>query len=331
MRPLFLMCLLSLPAWAYSIGTAFSEPCHEKLTSRAFEVVRSELQLTVLPTGKGPRLEETFFATPQTEAERFALMSLLVGVHAPDTEGHSLLEVENTRLIHVPPLDQYGHALRNADDDGAEGELHALDGIEARLTELLGDVREELARPPEQQREYVDYYFDGYGLQRIEVWSPAYRLGRAIHLVQDSFSHALRSEDFHRIRHLLNYADAITPHYEEERDGLRHAGSLDACGSETEPLTSAAVEASAELLRVMLIERASSEPFLARWLGHEDGCAFNNSYCDSPWVEVAREDPTRPLLGCSSANALPLLWLALWFSLPRRRYRLMENVRLGGS
>lgn len=319
MRRLFLLGLLALRAWGYSIGTAFSEPCHERLTAEAFDAVRSQLEFTEGATLRQPALEQTYGVTPGSEPERFALMSLLIGVHAPDTEGRSLLELENTRLIHVAPFDQYGHALRNADDDGVDGELRALDGIRARLRALLAEVRVELARQPAEQRRRVPYYFDGYGLLEIEVWSPAYVLGRAVHLMQDAFSHALRSDDLHRIRHLLNYADAITPRYDERRDGLRHASSLDACGEETAPLTMAARTASAELIIDVLGAQGDGDAEIARWLEQETGCDFDDAYCDSPWAIVARRDPTVPLLGCSTSGDGVNLLIAAWLAL--RSYR----------
>ena len=35
-------------------------------------------------------------------------------------------------------------------------------------------------------------------------------------------------------------------------------------------------------------------------MSHEPGCGYAAGYCDSPWLELAQEEPTQPLLaGCT--------------------------------
>jgi hypothetical protein len=64
---------------------------------------------------------------------------------------------------------------------------------------------------------------DFYNRFQGDVWEPAFRLAEAMHTVQDSFAHTIRSEadDLKKIATVLNYVDAISTDFNAERDGLR--------------------------------------------------------------------------------------------------------------
>lgn len=318
-----LVLLAALPSHAFSIATAFSSPCHEPLTAAAFARARPTFPLDMIPPAPS-ELErrvsadfaKNFGAADVPEEYRYAQMSLIMGVRAPDTGGHSLLDLDNTRILHTVPTDQYSHALRGGDDDGEAGNEIVADGVRVTINALMAQARDELAKPVDQQYIGVTYDLDGYGLVELQVWAPAYFAGRAAHALQDSFSHSLRTDGFHRVTHFFNYADAITPRYDETRDGFRHSGSMDKCGHETEPVTNAATDATASLLNA-INSQAALDTVLADWVVIQPGCNVENSYCDSPWLELAGEDVTEPYLGCSSAQGL--LFAGVLVSLLRRR------------
>ncbi len=319
MRPALLLVLLAgAPATAFTIGTAFTEPCHERLTTRAFLETLNTWPVEALPaptTSLAARLSDEYAATFAPELDgtyRFALMSLLVGVRAPDCNGHSLFDLSNLRVVHDTPDDQYAHALRAVADDGPEGEALVMAGVHAVLYSLAAQAR--------SSRELitVQYEVDGRGLMELEVWAPAYFLGRATHAIQDSFSHTLRDDGLRTVRHVMNYTDALTTTHDEARDGLRHSGTMDRCGDENEVIVAAAVQASADFFgaRSSDVQLAA---FLAHWMTSAPGCTLENRYCDSPWLDYAREDQTKPYLGCSAVPGWLPAGLLLWLARRQRR------------
>ncbi len=93
---LLLGCLFTQRATGYSIGTAFSAPCHERVTAAAFAQTpwlwASAIEpRRALDAAVGAALLAQVGVAVEGDARTFALMSLIVGVRAPDTEGRSLL------------------------------------------------------------------------------------------------------------------------------------------------------------------------------------------------------------------------------------------------
>lgn len=335
MKPLMTLALLASllvagPAAAYTVATGFSDACHEHITLTAWSRVLAERPSSFIPRprGKAAELLSAYFlrehaVSAYDERQRNLVMNLVLGVQAPDTRGHSMLELENTRDIHADPGDQYAHALRAPGDDGPEGDRTAIAGTRAHIQGLLEQFRAELEKPQEQQFVSTRYYLDYYGLIELEAWSPAFYLGGALHALQDSFSHAIRSDDFRRIRHVLNYGDAISSQFDEPRDGLRHSSSLDTCTTDTTPVVDAATQASAELLLAALAGPGEVDAMLDRWVAHEEGCTLENAYCQSAWVTLARKEPTKPYLGCGAApgavpGSVPWVLALLWLGWRRR-------------
>ncbi|AKU95386.1 hypothetical protein AKJ09_02050 [Labilithrix luteola] len=338
MKPLCWVAVLSAvlvarPSAAYTVGTGFSDACHEKIAISSYPQYLAALPIESIPPLRGEAADKLsayfqrlFGVSADDRRHRNLLMSLVIGVQAPDTHGHSLLELENTRNIHAAPDDQYSHALRKPNDDGPEGDLAAISGTRVHIKDLVEKFRIEMQKPREQQFLSYDYYLDYYGMVTVDVWSPAFYLGEALHALQDSFSHSIRSDDFRRIRHVLNYVDGISHDHDESRDGLRHSASMDLCAGDTLPLVNAAREASIDFLLTMTAAPGEVDAVLDRWLTHESGCTFDNGYCGSPWVAVARREPTEPYLGCEQASggapAPEVLAVVVLLVLRRRRRNL---------
>jgi len=322
---LLLACLFTQRATAYSIGTAFSEPCHERITAAAFEQTPWLWAGAIEPrraidAAVGAALLMQVGVTAKDDARTFALMSLLVGVRAPDTEGRSLLELEQTRLVHAAPADQYGHALRAAADDGQPGDERALQGAREQLTALVAAAQVALAAPREEQFHRTTYTLDYYGPVALEVWRPAYLLGRALHLMQDSFAHTLRTDDPRWVAQVLTYVDALSPAHDDARDGLRHSGRLDSCTAQTAALVAAATAASVEVLEVGRLDAPAARLPGEHWLRLEPSCSQSREGCHSPWLQLAGEEVTRPFLGCSSVPTLLPVWaVGLWWLRRGRR------------
>jgi hypothetical protein len=308
-------------AYAYTVQTGFSDACHEQITLEAYSTFLVDLPASVIPEPPGDigaqlaqSIRRQFNLTTLDDRQQALFLNLVIGVRAPDTEGHSLLELDNTRLIHVSRDNQYPHALRGPGDDGPEGDRAAVAATRQEIVKQVQLAIAALSKPSAEQFLEAKIYVEFYGFVTVKAWAPAFYIGRALHALQDSFSHTLRSPDFRRIRHVLNYADALGGGFDEARDGLRHSGAMDECGRSTSPIVRAAVEATVDVLLGAVTSEVRLNESLDRWLSYEAGCSVENDYCNSDWLFVARRSPTRPALGCTSTDGSPLiLCLAILF------------------
>ena len=207
---LALLCACPSPANAYSIRSGLTEGCHERITREAFLVavpIFGDLKQLPFPSNElwrdltvnllnTEKFQEEY-PTLSEDAIRFVLASLIVGVRSPDTEGHAVTDLNSLRQIHADPAatGQYAHALRGPADDGVEGERRAVQGTRVAIFELIQEVNLGLAKPPPRQLVKAQLYLDFYAKVELEVWEPAYLLGRALHALQDSFAHTIRTTE----------------------------------------------------------------------------------------------------------------------------------------
>ena len=321
---LFLSLLLSTQgALGYSIHSGLTDGCHERITREAFKLALPNLnpgdQIPVPKSEAWRKIADRLLVQSQlslgspqrsfdSDAEdraKLSLVSLLIGVRSPDTEGHAVTNFSSLRQIHADPSaeGQYAHALRGPNDDGQMGDELAVLGLRNEIRQLLGLAFESIRdKSPEEQVITVQLYFDFYGLVDIEVWEPAYLIGRMLHAIQDSFAHTVRSDDLKRILHVLNYVDAISGDLKESVDGLPHSEFMDSCDGDTELISDTATLVSAQLiesinLALMMRDVSLIEDTLDEWVTYEPGCTISNDYCNSIWVELARKEPTGPYLG----------------------------------
>ena len=346
-------------AWAYSIHSGLTDGCHERISRSALQQALPSFApggLVALPTSRAwTRLADgiqrdtarddthAVFSKFSEDSFRLLFVSLVIGVRSPDTEGHAVTNLTRLREIHADPSPegQYAHALRGPKDDGALGDEIAVQGTREAILNLIEALGESLdQKTPEEQFIKVQLYFDFYGLVDIEVWEPAYLLGRALHALQDSFAHTVRSDDLKRIRHVFNFVDAIAGDLAESVDGLAHSAMMDRCDGATAAIAEAATLASTHLIEAVNQTRkfgniGALQAFLDEWLTYEPGCTVENEYCDSIWIEVARQEPTGPYLesltGCATSTdqAPPtlvlILFLLCWIN-HRRRHQLPMAV-----
>lgn len=319
-------------ARAYSVGTGFSEACHERITGRSLvalmEVLReNEIQEGGLEIPDNRILRALMQEIPHvlveadeelTDLQRFLMVSALIGVRAPDTEGHSVTNLHHLRKLHGNPDARalYAHCTRGPDDDWAEGD-------EAALAGTIQEIRDQVAAaaalntPGGDHIVHADVYLNFYGPQQVPVYGTSYHLGRALHAVQDSFSHTIRSDadDLKKIVTLMNYIDAIAGTLKEKRDGLAHSDSMDRClREEAADLTAAAQAASEDFVLAVLAQLKGNEDaldgFFVEWMTLKPGCTMDDDYCgNTRWVKLARRDQTEPYLeeafGCTAGPQGP--------------------------
>ena len=311
--------------WAYSIHSGFSEGCHESITRESLRLVLPNLMpneaITIPDSKTWKQIADNLLGGKEWDRDRpqltedrlkLVLVSLLIGVRSPDTEGHAVTNFSSLREIHADPNaeGQYAHALRGPNDDGSQGDENAVLGTREAIIQLIETMIDRYRnQSPQEQIVTVQLYFDFYGLVDVEVWEPAYLIGRSLHALQDSFAHTIRSDDLKRIRHVLNYVDAIGGDLNESVDGLPHSGFMDRCDGDTKIIADAATLASADLINAinrsnMLNDATPINDVMEEWLGYEPGCTLANDYCASVWLNFVRQEPTGPyleeILGCQT-------------------------------
>jgi hypothetical protein len=318
------------PAKAYTVRSGFTGGCHEDVTLRLSRFLLDDPMVdeVVIPGGDTWRkLAEPLRELSNrdlSEQQLFVLFSLIVGVRAPDTGGHSVSDLSSARQIAADPSPevQYLHALRGREDDEPDGSQSAIAGTRESIRRSLNAASTALTRPIERQNYSAPYTLDFYNLFYVPVWEPAYLVGEAAHTLQDSFSHSIRSgdADLKKIAHVLNYIDAISTHFVESRDGLAHSRYLDGCvEDDVKPLFVAVDQATAELfdafVRTQEGDEAAINQLFDRWLVPEEGCTVENDFCGNPkGVALARRDPTSTYLPgwmlCSARTGIPrTTWL----------------------
>jgi hypothetical protein len=308
----------AVPANAYNVQTGLTEGCHERITAKAFLAFLDSPAWAevVVPEGETWRdlarplnrwlLDAGLIQEDLSEPQLFVLFSLIVGVRAPDTNGHSTSDLATQRSIHANPRAeaQYLHALRAPQDDEPDGSRRAVMGTRASIRRSFSDAAAAWREPSEVQISTAPVTLDFYDLFPVEIWLPGFLLGEAVHSLQDSFAHTVRSDalDFTKIAYVLNYVDAIYKSFEESRDGIAHSGHLDRCDSDDLGALREAGDLATEELLGALIETqvgdaSAVDDFLDRWVTLQEGCTFENDFCGNPsGLAAARMDPSGPIL-----------------------------------
>jgi|GEM_PF-855710 len=328
----------ALPARAYTVQTGLTEGCHERITAEAFIAFLDDPAWAevVVPDDDRWRklakpldqwlLDEALIQEELPDAPLFVLFSVIVGVRDPDTHGRSASDLAMQRSIHADPRPeaQYVHALRAPQDDEPEGSQAAVRGTRASIRRSFFDSVAAWREASEAQISTAPVTLDFYDLFQVNVWQPGFLLGRTAHTLQDSFSHAIRSDafDLREIVHVLNYVDAIYKTFDESRDGIAHSHHLDDCdASDVGALREAARSATEELLGAFLQtgagDPAAIDDLLQQWVTLQEGCTFENDFCENASaVLTARKDPSDPVLpkwmSCSAGvEAGPSTWVSV--------------------
>jgi MYXO-CTERM domain-containing protein len=258
------------------------------------------------------------FDASRYDANIYAL-SLVIGVRNADTHGGADFSFGNNANAANAADDQRAHCLRTASQDGPAGDAAAVADCRAWIESLYwqalatldvdGNVSPEVRADATVATEFqgsVSYPLSGL----------YYYAGRAIHAVQDSFTHSFRSPDGHRIRHVFNWSDQVSCTLDEAQDGHGHETVLDNCedGDPTEAARfELATHASTDLLTALTEPGSHAEraeriaAFLESWMSYEPDCTLENAYCDNPvydWLkhsDRSDKDICEGPLSCASA------------------------------
>jgi MYXO-CTERM domain-containing protein len=287
-----LTTLRAVPAGAWQIEDVIHQPCHERISQAALDRVGYAQEPPTLEADDARLRDNVDFKATRYDANLYAL-SLVIGVRNADTHGGASFSFGNNATAANAADDQSAHCLRTASQDGPQGDAQAIADcrawIESLYWQALASLDENGDVAPDQ-RTYATVATEFQGSVSYRLSGLYYHGGRAIHAVQDSFTHSFRSPDWHRIRHVFNWSDQVSCTLDEARDGHGHETVLDDCkdGDPTEAERfEVATQASADLLSALTrpgphAERAQRiADFLENWMAYEPDCTLDNAYCDN--------------------------------------------------
>lgn len=315
------------PAHAFQIESPVTSGCHEAITLTAARAAGfPDPSQAPTPTEDQRRaMDDLTFTLRDRDAWTLAL---LTGVRANDVHANEPIDLAELVHIHNDPEDQPAHCMRKPEHDFAAGDAAALGTCrtfilgELEAAGLLADALDLSAV------EQVPLYLAFRG--RVDLGLPrfAYHLGRAVHALEDSYTHAFRDPATDEVIHVANWVDSVdASDYIVARDGYHHIGALDDCAREDARERDRVARATAAVTRVIAAiadptpgRRARVEAALDRALVLRPGCEHANDYCDA---QELREETSN---GCAAGTggATGLVGLALLAGLvgrPRRRAR----------
>lgn len=280
-------------ARAYNFGSPLSAACHEEISLDGFAEVGWPVEARVVPLSAAltPIARDLPFDVPGATDDAWTL-ALVLGARYNDLHGFSPTEAVELAEVHGDDALQREHCLRARGDDGEAGDRAAIASCRAFMLEQI----EEALGPGEAidsgATVVVPVSLAYSGRRDLVLPAFPFALGRALHALQDSFTHAFRTSDRMRIQHVLNFVDG--PHtrgYDEMRDGHVHMSVLDDCSRGTDAARSrrrVATDATRELLaalhdndrgRAGRMERVHA--VLDTYLAIEPGCSAANAWCDA--------------------------------------------------
>jgi hypothetical protein len=309
------------PALAFEIETAYTSGCHERVTADAVAIAG-------WPDGGDPPaagetdvriMDDVPFSLPSRDPWSLAL---LIGVRDNDIGGADPFDLPALSQIHDDPARQSDHCLRRRQDDGEAGDASAL---EACRSFILAELELALGGGDEidmSATTAVEVHLTFRGRTELDLAAYPFHLGRALHALEDSYTHTFRNPDSEAVRSVLNWIEGNLEGGNEARDGHPHVADLDGCGDadriRVEPATAAATELIAAVSdptggRAGRLERAVE--VLERHTEIEPGCTVDNDWCGAPEASL-------PTSSCSVAGAAgPGLFAGLLLLLPLLRRR----------
>lgn len=318
------MSLLAAPAAAeaFEIETSTTSGCHERVTGDAIAAAG-------WPDGAEPPapgetdqriMDDVPFSLPARDPWTLAL---LVGVRHNDIGGNNPFDLPALAQIHDDPDRQVDHCLRRRQDDGEPGDGSALAACRAFILAELeaalgaGDIVDLAATEP------VEVYLTFRGRIELDLAAYPFRLGRALHALEDSYTHSFRNPDSGEVRTVLNWIEGNLEGGDEARDGHPHVAALDRCGGEDRVRVEAATAAASELAAALADPAggragrlARAAEVLERRTAQEPGCNPGNGWCDAPEASLSTSSCA---VGGGAPSAAALALIAALVALHRRR------------
>ncbi|MBI4209695.1 MAG: hypothetical protein HY538_08340 [Deltaproteobacteria bacterium] len=298
--------LISTPvpfANAFYIQTVLSSNCHEKMTASALGST-GFLQTPPSPT----HYDEVLFDNLQFDAGPFSkdifTISLVIGARWNDLHGNSSIDIDELQQVHNTESHQREHCLRQRDQDGEQGNVEAIEDCKDFIREMFENILTTATATgslgPTIRGDFPEYILYR-GTMDVSLSVLYFNAGRAIHAIQDSFSHVYRTfttdsaTNLKVIETVLNWPDYVRGEVDESRDGPEHSFTLDDCECDrtsSDVTVDTAIEASTEFLALLSdadpsnpdsldARRARLETFLTDWFTVQPGCNADNNFCSN--------------------------------------------------
>ncbi|HKY37745.1 MAG TPA: hypothetical protein VJN18_17505 [Polyangiaceae bacterium] len=241
-------------------------------------------------------------------------VTLLLGVRDNDLKDGGPNDLDELTPTASDPKLQDEHCLRSAGQDEPNGSAQAVEAcrnfIRGKLISALSGL-DSSGRPDPNRRTKLTVSLSIR--HRIDVEVPLFFLqaGRALHTIQDSFTHTFRNPDQPgKIRVVLNFVEQTQDTLDEAVDGPPHASELDDCEAGDEQRAekrALATEASSVALLALLdpalsvaAKERAIDQMLDDYLAFDESadCSLENDWCDAPEREYGS-----PPLGCHAAGA----------------------------
>jgi hypothetical protein len=336
-------------AQAYTVQSEATKGCHERVTREAWQATQSALPETTgaLPSSgdDAALIADLNFDVPKSQRS-IGVVTLLLGVRDNDVKQHGPNDLESLSPIASDPKLQAEHCLRAPDQDEPNGSRDAVAACREYIrNQLLAalDGLDEAGRPDARNREKLSVALAIRGTIDVSVPKFFLHAGRALHALEDSFTHTFRDpKDPRKIRVVVNFVEYSEGKLDESRDGPAHASELDQCDDADELRTERhqlAVAAGAQALSALLdpkLDRAAKERAIDQTLDDyvsydtQARCNADNHWCDAPELVYGS-----PALGCSAmpgsvGRSVPwlcaLVLAAVW--LQRRRWRGFQRLAI---
>jgi len=316
-------------ASAYTIQSAATEGCHERVSADAWRSVRASLPAGFAQLSSRGDDEALIADVPfdvPASLHDIGAVTLLLGVRDNDLKQHGPNSLNQLSVTASDPKHQADHCLRAPDEDEPNGSRQAVADcqqfIRAALVGALDGLDDE-GRPDGARRDNLRVSLAIRDEIDVSVPSFFLRAGRGIHALQDSFTHTFRNpENPTKITVVLNFVEYTQDTLEEPVDGPPHASELDQCDDADALRTERrllATEASSVALLALLdpsLARPAKERAIDDMLDHyvaydeTSACNDANGWCDAPEKKYGS-----PPLGCQVGGPAPRAGLSLAFLL----------------
>ena len=322
---LFVAAAALLPAStasAWWVTDPIHKNCHERISAAALDSVRYVQTPPPLSSSDSDLRNGLQFDASGYEPNIYAL-SFIIGTRWPDSQGEPDFDFYKLSNVHNAAGDQASHCLREESDVGAEpGDTHALAACRAKITtlywEALATLDPTTGTVDPDERTLQPEYLPFLGKTQIPLSGFYFFAGRAVHAVQDSFTHTYRDmgdpNPGHSITAVFNWESQVRGDLDEAENGHGHEGVFDNCESD-DPFNGArlgwATDATTELLTALTtpgdpaMRQMRLDAFLDNWLTYEAGCSIANEYCDNPeqaWLRTSGESMNYDSGGCAVAG-----------------------------
>jgi MYXO-CTERM domain-containing protein len=337
---LALVAVTPASAHAYSYESAISAGCHERLAMTTLRAVRKMVPTAPLiaADSNDTALIKDVPYTLDDDMKDLTGATLTVGVRDNDLKGRGPTQLDQLAEIHGNPAGQREHCLRAIEEDEPNGSQLALEDCKVFIRERVAAALDGIDAdgfPDPAIREDIDVTLELRGAVTANLPKFWIEIGKAMHTLQDSFTHTFRTPDRMKVRTVLNWIEYVNKDEVESRDGPVHRNGLDQCDGLDDLRTlniDTATQASIELLKTTLdpaLNRAQKlaavDVLLDKYISYEAGCTFDNGWCDAP----ERQYQVAAGCGCSTvgsgsggAMAIGAFGFGAMFLARRRRRRL---------